>query len=96
MRVQLKKQRAMLQVLLLAKLKMKVCTLNCSGRMQIPQLPSPLHPDSQVMLCGGLVARAHTKWLGELAKQNSFSTTLQDIYKEKFSEVLIVKCYCPK
>jgi len=54
------------------------------------------YPDSQVMLCGGHVARAHTKRLGELAKQKCFSPALQDIYKEKFPDVLTVKCHCPK
>ena len=53
----------------------------------------PHFPDeekSQVMLCGGHVARAHTNWLGELAKQKSFSPTLQDSYKKEFLEVSTV------
>ena len=57
------------------------------------------YPDktkSQVMLCGGHVARAHTKHLGEISKQKSFSATMQDMYKAKFPDVLTVKCHCPK
>ena len=57
------------------------------------------YPDerkSQIMLCGGHVARAHTKQLGEIAKQKSFSPTLQDTYKAKFPDVEKVKCHCPK
>ena len=51
---------------------------------------------SKVMLCGGHVARSHTKHLGEIAKQKSFSETMQDVLKEKFPEVTTVKCHCPK
>ena len=43
------------------------------------------YPDedtSKVMLCGGHVARAHTKILGEIAKQKSFSETKQDSLKK--------------
>ena len=57
------------------------------------------YPDetkSQVMLCGGHVARAHTKHLGEISKQKSFSATMQDMYKARFPDVLTVKCHCPK
>jgi len=38
------------------------------------------YPDSAVMFYGEHVARAHTKCLGELAKQKSFSPALQDTY----------------
>jgi len=51
---------------------------------------------SKIMLCGGHVAHAHTKHLGEIAKQKSFSETIQDTLKEKFPEVTTVKCHCPK
>ena len=56
----------------------------------------PDEEKSQVILCGGHVARAHTKRLGDLAKQKSFSPTLQDSYKKEFPEVSTVKCHCPK
>ena len=42
------------------------------------------------------MARAHTKHLGELAKQKSFSPALLDVYKDKFPDVVTVKCHCPK
>ena len=51
---------------------------------------------SKVMLCGGHVARAFTKSLGELAKQKSFSPALRDIHRKKFPAVDTVKCHCPK
>ena len=51
---------------------------------------------SKVMLCGGHVARAHTKLLGEYAKQKSFSTTMQDTHKKNFPTVTSVKCHCQK
>ena len=54
------------------------------------------YPDLAVMLCGGHVARSHTKCLGELAKQKSFSPALQDAYKDDFPDVLTVKFHCPK
>ena len=57
------------------------------------------YPDedkSKVMLCGGHVARAHTKLLGEVAKQKSFSETKQDSLKKDFPDVTRVKCHCPK
>ena len=57
------------------------------------------YPDadkSKVMLCGGHVARAHTKHLGEVAKQKSFSEVTQDMLKKKFPAVTSVKCHCPK
>ena len=57
------------------------------------------YPDeekSQVMLCGGHVARAHTKQLGELSRQKSFSVAMQDIHKKKFPDVQTVKCHCSK
>ena len=47
------------------------------------------------MLCGGHVARAFTKSLGELAKQKSFSPALRDIHRKKFPAVDTVKCHCP-
>ena len=53
------------------------------------------YPDFQVMLCGGHVTRAHTKYLGELAKQKSFSPALQGMYKEKFPDVVTVKYHFP-
>lgn len=43
------------------------------------------------MLCGGHVARAHTKHLGEVAKQKSFPEVTQDILKKKFPAVTSVK-----
>lgn len=51
---------------------------------------------SQVMLCGGHMARAHTKQLSELSKQKSFSTAIQNVYKKTFPDVQTVKCHCPK
>ena len=51
---------------------------------------------SKVMLCGGHVARAHTKHLREIAKQKSFSETVPDALKEKVLEVTTVKSHCPK
>ena len=51
---------------------------------------------SKVMLCGGHVARAHTKQLTELARQKSFTVANQDKYKKKFPGVTTVKCHCPK
>ena len=56
------------------------------------------YPDeerSKVMLCGGHIARAHTKQLTEMARQKSFSVANQDSYK-KFPAVTAVKCHCPK
>lgn len=50
---------------------------------------------SKVMLCGGHVACAHTKHL-EVAKQKSFSETIQDSLKKKFPNVTKVRCHCPK
>ena len=40
------------------------------------------------MLCGGHVARAHTKQLTELARQKSFSVVAQDKYKGKLLTAL--------
>ena len=48
------------------------------------------------MLCGGHIARAHTKQLNELARQKSFSAANQDSYKKRFPAVTTVKCHCPK
>ena len=48
------------------------------------------------MLCGGHVARAHTKHLGEVAKQKSFSEVTQNMLKKKFPAITSVKCHCPK
>ena len=48
------------------------------------------------MLCGGHVARAHSKHLGEVAKQKSFSEVTQNMLKKKFPAVTSVKCHCPK
>lgn len=45
----------------------------------------PDEEKSKVMLCGGHVARAHAKQLGEYAKHKSFSATMQDNHK-KFSK----------
>ena len=56
-------------------------------------------PDEQnlkVMLCRGHVTRAHSKQLGEYAKQKAFSAAIQDIHKKKFPNVTSVKCHCPK
>ena len=56
------------------------------------------YPDtdqSKVMLCGGHVARAHTKHL-EVTKQKSFSETKKDSLKQEFPDVTEVKCHCPK
>ena len=49
----------------------------------------PDEENSKVMLCGGHVARAHIKLLGEYAKHKSFSVALLDIHK-KFPKVLSV------
>jgi len=54
------------------------------------------YPNGEVMLCGGHVARSHTKRLEELSKRKSFSATLQDTYKSKYPEVTTVACHCPK
>ena len=57
------------------------------------------YPDkdkSKVMLCGGHVARAHIKLLGEVAKQKSFSETKKDSLKKEFADVTKVQCHCPK
>jgi len=57
------------------------------------------YPDAQkskVMLCGGHVARAHTKHLSEVAKQKAFSETMKDALKGKYPDVTTVKCHCPK
>ena len=48
------------------------------------------------MLCGGHVTRAHTKHLGEVSEQKSFSPTMQDMYKGRFPNVVTLKCHCPK
>ena len=56
------------------------------------------YPDeerSKVMLCGGHIARAHTKQLIEFARQKSFSVHNQDTYKKKFPAVTTAKCHCP-
>ena len=48
------------------------------------------YPDedkSKVMLCGGHVARAHIKLLGEVAKKKSFSETKKDYLKKEFPDV---------
>ena len=56
----------------------------------------PNEENSKVMLCGGHAARAHTKLLGEYAKQKSFSVAMQDVHKKNFTTVTSVKCHCPK
>ena len=52
------------------------------------------YPDSQVMLCEGHGARAHTKHLGKLGKQKNFSCSAR--YIQTFPDVLTVKYHCPK
>ena len=54
----------------------------------------PDEEKSKVMLCGGHVARAHTKQSSEYSKQKSFSAALQDTHN--FPNVTSVKCHCPK
>ena len=57
------------------------------------------YPDedkSKVMLCGGHVARAHIKLLGEVAKQKSFSETKKDSLKKEFPDATKVRYHCPK
>ena len=56
----------------------------------------PDEQTSKVMLCGRHVARAHSKQLGEYAKQKAFSAAIQDTHKKKFPNVTSVKCHCPK
>jgi len=51
---------------------------------------------SKVMLCGGHVARAFTKSLGELAEQKSFSPALRDVHRKNSPTVDTVKCCCLK
>ena len=65
------------QVLFLAKQKMKACTMKCNSKMWTPQLPiffptlSRLPSNALWRTCG----------LGELAKQKCFSPALQDTHK---------------
>ena len=54
------------------------------------------YPNGEVMLCGGHVARAHTKRLEELSKRKSFSATVQDNCKSDYPTVTTVTCHCPK
>ena len=56
----------------------------------------PDEEQSKIMLCGGHIARAHTKQLTEIARQKSFSVANQDTYKKRFPAVTTVKCHCPK
>ena len=57
---------------------------------------SELFPDAEIMICGGHAGRAHKKQLDAMYKQKTFSDAFKNRHKDRFPQVLDVKCKCTK